>query len=222
LLASTWWLAELLKGFAAGAVVIGENYAMAKAPLTRASLLVRIKDFADRQAWERFVELYAPLVYGFARKRGLQEADAGDLTQDVLRAVAAAAERLDYDPQRGTFRSWLYTVTCNKFHDFNRGRERLCQGSGDSAVQAVLNEQPARDDDQWEEEYRQRVFAWASDQIRNEFEEATWKAFHQVAVEGRSTRDTAAALGLSVGAVYIAKSRVLSRLREAVQEQTEE
>src|SRR5438876_10704993 len=109
---------------------------MAEAPLTRPSLLVRIKDLADAQAWESFVELYAPLVYAFARKRGLQEADASDLTQEVLRAVAAAAGRLEYDPSRGSFRGWLYTVTCNKFRDFIDSHQRVCQGTGDSAVQA--------------------------------------------------------------------------------------
>src|SRR5437588_509207 len=80
-------------------------------PVTRASLLVRIRDGRDRDAWRQFVRLYAPVVYGFARKRGLQDADAADLMQEVFRSVAAAAGRLDYDPARGTFRSWLYTVT---------------------------------------------------------------------------------------------------------------
>ena len=195
---------------------------MADAPLTRPSLLVRIKDLADRQAWERFVELYAPLVYGFARKRGLQEADASDLTQEVLRAVVPAAGRLEYDRRRGSFRGWLYTVTCNKFHDFIGARQRACQGSGDTAVQAVLNEQPARAEEQWEDDYRQQLFTAAGDRVRDEFEEATWQAFWQTAVEGRSARDAAAAIGISIGAVYIAKSRVLARLRQVVQELLDE
>ncbi len=97
---------------------------MATGPVTRPSLLVRIRDLADQKAWEQFVELYARLVYGFARKRGLQEADASDLTQEVLRAVAAAATRLEYDPGLGSFRAWLYTVTCNKF----RGRSKRSPG----------------------------------------------------------------------------------------------
>src|SRR5437870_9169699 len=95
---------------------------MAEAPLTRPSLLVRIRDLGDQQAWARFVETYAPLVYGFARKHGLQEADASDVTQEVLRAIAA--HRADYDPLRGSFRGWLYTVTSRKFRDFLRNRDR--------------------------------------------------------------------------------------------------
>src|SRR5437667_2200130 len=176
----------------------------AEAPLTRPSLLARIRDLGDQQAWARFVETYAPLVYGFARKHGLQEADASDLTQDVLRAVAASAQRLEYDPQRGSFRGWLYTVTCSKFSDFVQARNRHCQGSGDTAVLAVLNEQPARERDQWEEEYQQHLFAWAVERVRGEFEEATWQAFWQTAIEDQSPKDAAGALGISVGAVYIA------------------
>src|SRR5438552_1369435 len=88
-----------------------ERGGMPESPQTRASLLVRLRDGHDREAWRQFVDLYAPLVYGFARRRGLQDADAADLMQDVLRAVSGAAGRLDYDPAKGTFRSWLFTVT---------------------------------------------------------------------------------------------------------------
>src|SRR4051812_17853344 len=85
---------------------------------TRVSLLVRIRDRGDEEAWRQFVALYAPLVYGFARRRGLQDADAADLTQAVLRSVATAAGRLEYDPRRGSFRSWLFTVTRNPLITF--------------------------------------------------------------------------------------------------------
>ena len=95
---------------------------MPETPLTRASLLVRLRDGHDREAWRQFVELYAPLVYSFARQRGLQDADAADLMQDVLRAVVMNAGRLDYDPRRGTFRAWLYTVTRNKLANFLESR----------------------------------------------------------------------------------------------------
>src|SRR5271155_2942058 len=87
-------------------------------PLTRASLLIRIQDPADAEAWREVFELYAPGIYGVARKRGLQGADAADLMQDVLRSVAGAAGRLNYDPAKGTFRGWLYSVTRNKIYNF--------------------------------------------------------------------------------------------------------
>ncbi|MGR5411090.1 RNA polymerase sigma factor, partial [Vibrio sp. PNB22_8_2] len=79
------------------------------APDTRPSLLVRIRDGGDAEGWRLFVDLYGPLVYGFARRQGLQDADAADLTQDVFQSVAGAVRRLDYDPRKGSFRGWLYT-----------------------------------------------------------------------------------------------------------------
>src|SRR5262249_26466476 len=151
---------------------------------TRPSLLVRIRDLQDQEAWREFVDIYGPVVYGFARKRGLQEADAGDLTQEVLRAVAAAAGRLVYDPHKGWFRGWLYGVARHKLHDFLTGRRRQCQGSGDTGVQELLEEQPAPGDEAlWDEEYQQRLFTWAAERVRQQFEESTWQAFWRVAVE---------------------------------------
>src|SRR5206468_782748 len=102
---------------------------MIESPVTRASLLVRIRDGRDTEAWQEFVRLYAPVIYGFARRRGLQDADAADLMQEVLRSVAAAADRLDYDPRRGTFRAWLFTVTRNKLYNLLDGQRRHVRGS---------------------------------------------------------------------------------------------
>src|SRR5438132_13447899 len=96
---------------------------MGDALLTRASLLARLGDAQDRAAWQQFVDLYGSLVYAFARRRGLQNADAADLMQEVLLAVARAAGRWHYDPQRGSFRAWLYTVTRNKIAGFLRARQ---------------------------------------------------------------------------------------------------
>src|SRR5256885_15793509 len=89
-----------------------------EAPVTRASLLVQIRDGSNHAAWQEFVDLYGPVVYGFARKRGLQDADAADLMQDVLRSVSSAIGRLDYDRNQGTFRGWLFTITRNKVFNF--------------------------------------------------------------------------------------------------------
>src|SRR5262245_11417352 len=149
---------------------------MDQSPETRASLLVRIRDARDGRAWEEFVRLYAPLVYGFARKRGLQDADAADLMQDVLRSVAGAAGRLEYDRKRGTFRGWLFTVTRNKVFSFLDSQRRREQGSGDSGVQERLEEQPADDGDgqsDWDREYDRRLFGFAAEAVRAEFQDAT-------------------------------------------------
>jgi RNA polymerase sigma-70 factor (ECF subfamily) len=193
---------------------------MSDAPATRASLLVRLRDAKDREACARFAALYGPLVHGFARKRGLQDADAADLTQEVLRAVAAAAERLTYDPQRGSFRGWLFTVVRNELRNFLTKQRRQPQGSGDSGVQGLLDGQPAPEDERrlWDEEHERRLFHWAAEGVRREVEETTWRAFWLTAVEGKSGRETADALGVSVAAVYLAKSRVMARLKEHVRQ----
>lgn len=185
---------------------------------TRPSLLIRIRDSRDREAWGQFVEIYAPLIYKMARRRGLQDADACDLTQDVLRSVSGAIGRLDYDRRKGTFRSWLFTVTRNALNTFLEAQRRLPRGSGDPAVHNWLEDQsgPGEDSAVWDREYQDRLLACAAEQVRSSFEEATWQAFWQTAVEGKPSKQVAASLGLTVGAVYIAKSRVLSRIKEHV------
>ncbi|HEX5269744.1 MAG TPA: sigma-70 family RNA polymerase sigma factor [Gemmataceae bacterium] len=194
---------------------------MEQSPATRASLLVRLRDPHDKQAWEQFVQLYAPVVYGFARKRGLQDADAADLMQEVFRSVAGAAGRLDYDPKRGSFRGWLYTITRNKIYTFLDSQRRQVRGSGDSGAQDLLEGQAGRDDESgelWDREYERGAFAWAAERVRGEFHDSTWRAFWLTAVEGQGAREVGRQLGLSPGAVYVAKSRVISRLREEIRE----
>jgi RNA polymerase sigma-70 factor (ECF subfamily) len=203
---------------------------------TRPSLLVRIRDADDREAWRQFVDIYAPLIYGFCRKRGLQDADAADVTQDVFRAVAAKigsrptsekgsggeasteTPKWEYDPNRGSFRGWLYTVTRNKISDFLDRKQ--ARGSGDTGTQQFLEQQPDTNEDEttWQREAQQRIFAWAAERIRGDFQEATWNAFWQVAVEGKSGEEAARNLHMSVGAVYVAKSRILARLKKEVEQ----
>jgi RNA polymerase sigma factor (sigma-70 family) len=188
-------------------------------PPTRPSLLTRIRDPRDAVAWAEFVDIYGPLVYDYGRRRGLQDADAADLTQDVLRAVAAAAGRFAYDSARGAFRSWLFTVTRRKLLDSARRRRPGDRGTGDIDVQKRLEEeQEIRSDgeDEWDQAFRQRLLDWAAEQIRGEFRPTTWRAFWLCAVEGKDTREASASLGMSVGAVYAAKCRVLARLREEI------
>ena len=187
-------------------------------PATRPSLLVRIRDLKDEEAWRQFVGLYTPLVYRYARKRGLQDADAADLAQDVLRAVATGG--INYDPQRGRFRAWLYGLARHKLCDFLAAQDRACRGTGDTPAQLRLAEEPApaQETALWDLEYERRLFEWAAEQVRGEFRDQTWQAFWQTAVHGKQAKDTAEALGMTLGAVYIAKSRVLARLRKEIQQ----
>src|SRR5437763_10382272 len=111
---------------------------MADIPQTRASLLVRLRDPQDEAAWREFVDLYAPLVYGYARKQGLQDADAADLSQEVLGSVAGAVGRMEYDPRRGAFRNWLFTVVRHKLSNWRAAQgNRIC-GSGDTGTHQLL------------------------------------------------------------------------------------
>src|SRR5882724_1413147 len=180
---------------------------MQESPATRASLLVRLRDRGDADAWQEFVRLYAPVIYGFARKRGLQDADAADLMQDVLRSLSSAVHRLEYDPVRGTFRGWLFTVTRNKVFNFLESRSRRVVGSGDSGVQERLEQHADANGTlsaDWEADYQRTMAAQAMERVKGEFQSATWQAFLQTAVEGLSPAQAAKRVGLSIGAVYVA------------------
>jgi RNA polymerase sigma factor (sigma-70 family) len=190
--------------------------AMVDSPSTRATLLVRIRDPRDGQAWEQFRATYAPLLHGFGRRHGLQEADADDLTQDVLRRVAGAIKGLEYDPERGSFRGWLFTVARNELRKFLNAQRRLGGRTG-AAVQQLLEDQPAPGEvETWDEEFHRRLFQCAADQVRGDFRAATWQAFWETAVEGKAAKEVAERLGLTVAAVYLAKGRVMARLKEQI------
>jgi RNA polymerase sigma-70 factor (ECF subfamily) len=186
-------------------------------PVTRPTLLIHLRDPKNAGAWSDFVRLYTPLVFGFCVQRGLQEADAADVCQEVMIAVAGGMGNFAYDPARGSFRSWLMRVTRNRVNSFFERSYRRAPANGSTSVMARLADQPTpEEEDRWETEYRRRMLTWASEQVRGEFAANTWEAFRQTAVEGKPGVEVAAALGMSVGAVYIARSRVMARLREKV------
>jgi RNA polymerase sigma-70 factor (ECF subfamily) len=191
---------------------------MADFPPTRASLLVRLRDPGDEQAWREFVDLYAPVVYRYARKQGLQDADAADLSQEVLRAVAGAVGRLEYDPRRGAFRNWLFTIVRRKLSNWRVAQGIRARGSGDSATLQLLEQWPAPEDSKpdWDAEWERQQVAWACARIRGEVATTTWQAFWHTAVGGRPGKQVARELGLSVAAVYHARSRVLARIKELI------
>jgi RNA polymerase sigma-70 factor (ECF subfamily) len=191
---------------------------MADFPPTRASLLVRLRDPQDEAAWTEFIDLYAPLVYGYARKQGLQDADAADLSQDVLAAVVTSIGRLEYDPARGAFRNWLFTLVRRKLANWWTAQGQQTPGSGDTGTVQLLEQCPGPEagESAWQAEWEQRVFGWACEQVRRSVTDVTWQAFWRTAVAGSAADQVAAELGLSVGAVYVARSRVLARLKELV------
>ncbi len=196
---------------------------MRGAPATRASLLVRLKDPRDDEAWARFVEIYGPLVYEYGRRQGLQDADAADLTQEVLQAVARSAGEFRYDPARGSFRSWLFTVARTKRINLGVRESRQPHGRGGSEVFRQMDQLAGRNPGdaeaaEWDRAFEQRLLDWAAGVVRPEFKESSWLAFWRTAFEKQSPQQVASDLEISVGAVYAAKSRVLARLRQVVQQ----
>ncbi len=183
---------------------------MADSLLTHPSLLLRIRDARDAQAWARFVDLYTPLIHGFARKYGLQEADAADVTQEVLSSIARAVQALNYDPQVGAFRGWLYTVVRNQVRKtLGRRKSHQC-GTGGTEAQMLLEQHlsPERDETaEWNANYERHLFAHAATQVRGVFQESIWQAFWLTAVEGEKAKEVAEQLGMTVAAVYLAKGR---------------
>jgi RNA polymerase sigma factor (sigma-70 family) len=188
---------------------------------THPSLLIRLRDLEDAVAWERFVDLYTPLVFQFASKRGLQAADAADVTQEVMKAVAAAIQKFEYEPARGGFRNWLFTVARSKLNNFLHQQRRVPRTVGQTTIVGLLHEQSTGEDEsEWNHDYRLRMFHWAAAIVRVEVRDSTWEAFWQTAVLDRPASEVARGLGLSEGAVYIARSRVIARLRAQVETAT--
>jgi len=193
-------------------VPIGGSAALA----TSLSLLERAKA-NDRSAWDRIVCLYAPLVYRWCRRFGLQEADALDVGQDVLRSVVAKLAEFHKDRPGDSFRKWLKTVTRNRALDFFRKKSRQPQIlPGDFAT----HEESAESAEDLTE--RKVVLRRALDLVREDFEPRTWDAFWRVTIDGQSPADVAADLGVSANVVYLARSRVLRRLADQFAELIDE
>lgn len=197
--------------------LVGDEGIVLEFPDTRNSLLLKLRDKGDCQSWREFVAVYRPVVYRMARRRGMQDADAQDLAQVVLLSVAESVSRWEADPHRARFRTWLSRVARNAIIDaFRRRRPDIGQGS--TTHIARLQQQPEPASAEIERECRREIFRSAARGVRWEFAEETWLAFWLTAVEGRDCREVAKELGKSVGAVYIARSRVMRRLQEKVRE----
>ncbi len=178
---------------------------------TPVSLLERIRRPDAHEAWGRFVELYSPLLLQWARGLGLQEADAADLVQDVFAILVRVLPTFDHDREK-SFRSWLRTIALNRWRDFCRRRALLPVAVGDGPLANLVESVDGRP---WEEaEYRRQLLSQALQLLRADFQPLSWRAFEEHALNGRPAAEVAARLGMTMGAVYAAKFRVLARLRE--------
>jgi RNA polymerase sigma-70 factor (ECF subfamily) len=185
-------------------------------PSVRASLLERLRA-GHAEAWERLTRLYGGTVYVWCRRAGVSEADAADVSQEVFAAVARHIADFRRDRPGDSFRGWLWTITRNKVRDHRRRLADQARATGGTTAQEVMNQvaEAARPGSETAAEGESGdLYRRALELIRSEFAERTWRAFLMVTVEGRRPADAAAELGTTPGAVYIAKSRVLKRLRE--------
>ena len=185
---------------------------------TRASLVLRLGDPADDLAWNEFLQIYEPMLFRLAMRWGLQQADALEVVQETLLAVAKAVPGFDRNQHSGAFRGWLASITRNKLADHLTRSRRHVRGSGDSNVHRWLDQVACETSDVsvWDWNEKQQVFAWAARRVRQQVNESTWQAFHRTSVLGETVAVVARELEMREGMVYVARSRVMARLRDAV------
>lgn len=191
---------------------------MIPTPTTRASLLLKLRDPRDHEAWLEFVSHYEPVIYRLLRKTGLRDADAQDVLQELLLAVSRNIERWEVGREFGSFRGWLRRVTRNLVVSWVRRQKKQVTTSSID-LDSLLESPPVADGpetDEFDLELRRALFHQASEQVREEVQPQTWQAFWEVAIAGTSVTETALKLGITTGAVRVAKCRIVARLREVV------
>jgi RNA polymerase sigma-70 factor (ECF subfamily) len=193
---------------------------MTEAPETRASLLIRIRHRDDADAWNEFLEIYQPLIGRIARRHGLQHADVTEVTQEVLTRVAKAVETWQTSGRQGSFRGWLHRVTKNLVIQYFRDRRRIPQTAHNSDLRRAIEnkvDESALDESSYDLEFQRQLFAWAASRMEDRFETGTWRAFWQTAVEHQPIEEVAQQLQMSKGAIYVARSRVMSAISKSIE-----
>ena len=201
-------------------------------PETRISLILRLRECSDVQAWQEFVDIYVPALYRLALRKGLQPVDAEDVTQEILIGVARAVERFTPDRERATFRSWLGTIARNLIADACRRRARLPQvgasseswpeqleGSNRASIGSpALEARPVELDEQFESELRLALFGHAARLVQQRVQPGTWQAFYRTSVLNQPADQVASELQMSTGTVYVSRCRVLKMMRREVEQ----
>lgn len=192
---------------------------MPEFPETDHSLIDRAKDTTDGASWLEFMEIYQPVVYRLARRRGMQDADSQDVVQQVFASIARSLAGWTASDDQPPFRAWLTTIARNAITTALT-RRRPDQGSGSSSVADALGKLPSEQQTDAEliVEARREIVRWAAEQIRTEFTEFTWDIFWKTAMQGVSVAEVAKVSGRSIGAIYVARHRVLARLKEKIAE----
>jgi len=192
---------------------------MPEFPETDYSLIDRVKDMSDRASWLDFMRIYQPVVYRLARRRGMQDADAHDIVQQVFASISRSLAEWKPAKDQPPFRAWLTTIARNAITTALT-RRRPDQGTGSSSVADVLERLPNAEQTNAEliMEARREIVRWAAEQIRPEFTELTWDIFWKTAMQEVSVAEVSKSTGKSIGAIYVTRHRVLSRLKEKIAE----
>jgi RNA polymerase sigma-70 factor (ECF subfamily) len=183
---------------------------------TRQSLLLRAQA-GETDAWKGLTDLYRPLILAWLNRQGVPAGDLEDVSQEVLLSVVKQLPCFEHSGHRGAFRSWLRTIVCRRTADYWRAIDADTQARGGSGATAALQQIADPDSElnrQWDEEHDRYVVHCLLDLVEKEFEQITLQAFRRLALDGISGAEAAQELGLSVAAVYVAKSRVLARIRQ--------
>ncbi len=191
---------------------------MTELPRTRQSLLIQLERRSD-EAWAEFLAIYEQAIYRVCRSRGLQDADARDVSQEVFAAVHAKLATWDHNAARGSFRAWLLRVARNISIDLIRERARRVCTADDTVAAVALRDavdDPDRHDPDFDLEYDRTVFERAAERVRAEVRPKTWQAFELTTLQGCSAAEAAERLGMPIGSVYTAKCRVVARIRACV------
>jgi RNA polymerase sigma-70 factor (ECF subfamily) len=186
-------------------------------PSTNESLLIRVRDAQDHEAWRMFVDLYMPLVHRYSLRLGLQPADAHDATQEVFILVSRAIRRFEYDPAKGRFRGWLGKIAWQTIRRQQRRDNRPDVAIGEAGDDSAFDQLEGELDPAWIEEFNVQVCQAALERIRGEFDPQVWRAFELTWIENRSPDEASQAVDQPKSWVYVNKFRVLKRLKEEIE-----
>ncbi len=194
---------------------------MNDSPETRLSLIGRLHNKDDGEAWLEFVQIYEPLIKTIVQRRGLQYADAVEVTQDVLSRVANSIAKWKPDPNKGSFRGWLYRVTRNLTIDYVRKNKTLPTTDGEVDIEQLVS--PSEEDSQeFRLEYERQLFTWAAGQVQSSFKTDNWQAFWLTAVDEKSVDEVSEQLNISSGRIYLARFRVMERISSVIKKRLED
>lgn len=186
-------------------------------PETRPSLIVRLKDQRNEPAWTEFVCAYEPFLMQLARRQGTPERHIPDVTQQLLIAIARSVEGWRDDGRAASFRRWLSQVARNVVVKFmTRERRQIAGQGGTDFLERIEQATDVATDAAQVRQYEHELIVWAAEQVRNDFQENSWRAFWQTQIEGRSVADVSADLGVSAGSIYMSRSRIFAKIRAKI------